>query len=307
MMFKEKEEYCKATFRSGGPYWHAYTSGKESPLIFSQEEDFMFVMNLIAQAASLFQEVRIIAFEVMNNYFHFVVSSERKAILEFWEFIRKRLTRAFPLKNGLRITLKPIGDLVALRNNIVYTNRNGYVADPAHTPFSYPWGTGRYYFLDWPRGKALALPIRLKVVINCFEHFNVLGLQKVPFAVDNPWFQGKCELTTYALDELVGTKLRALYQRKKGRDLFDLQVAFESRKIDVDKVLECYRRYIEFVVEKQPTYKQFVQNMELKMQDPEFLGDTDILLREGTYPFKPQEAYQLVKEQFIDKMPGKRD
>ncbi len=99
----------------------------------------------------------------------------------------------------------------------------------------------------------------------------------------------------------------SLYQRKKGRDLFDLQVAFESRKIDVDKVLECYRRYIEFVVEKQPTYKQFVQNMELKMQDPEFLGDTDILLREGTNPFKPQEAYQLVKEQFIDKMPGKRD
>lgn len=150
-------------------------------------------------------------------------------------------------------------------------------------------------------------PIRLKVEINCFEHFNVLGLQKIPFAVDNPWFHGKCELTTYALDELVGTKLRAIYQRKKGRDLFDLQVALESRKIDVDKVLECYRRYIEFVVEKQPTYKQFVQNMELKMQDPEFLGDTDILLREGTNPFKPQEAYQLVKEQFIDKMPGKRD
>ena len=148
-------------------------------------------------------------------------------------------------------------------------------------------------------------PIRLKVEINCFEHFNVLGLQKVPFAVDNPWFQGKW--TTYALDELVGTKLRALYQRKKGRDLFDLQVALESRKIDVDKVLECYRRYIEFVVEKQPTYKQFVQNMELKMQDPEFLGDTDILLREGTNPFKPHEAYQLVNEQFIDKMPGKRD
>ena len=57
-----------------------------------------------------------------------------------------------------------------------------------------------------------------------------------------------------------------------GRDLLDLQVALNSGKIDVDRVLECYRRYIEFVVEKQPTYKQFVQNMELKMQDPEFLG-----------------------------------
>lgn len=150
-------------------------------------------------------------------------------------------------------------------------------------------------------------PIRLKVEINCYEHFNVLGLQKIPFSVDNPWFTGKCELTTYCLDELVGTKLRALYQRKKGRDLLDLQVALNSGIINVDRVLECYRQYIEFVVEKQPTYKQFVQNMELKMQDPEFLGDSDILLREGAEPFDPATAYNLIKEKFIDKMPGKRD
>lgn len=156
MTFKEKEEYCKATFRSGGPYWHAYTSGKESPLIFSLEEDFVFVMNVIAQAAALFSEVRIIAFEVMNNHFHFVVSADEEAVLTFWGFVRKRLVRSFPLMKGLQITIKPIGDLGALRNNIVYTNRNGYVADSSHTPFSYPWGTGRYYSLDRPRGKTLA-------------------------------------------------------------------------------------------------------------------------------------------------------
>ena len=155
-MFKERERCCEATFLDGEPYWHAYTSGKETPLLFSLEADFVFVMNVIAQAAALFPEVRIIAFEVMNNHFHFVVSSEEKAVLAFWEFISKRLARVFPLKKGLKVTLKPIGDLVALRNNIVYTNRNGYVASPVHTPFSYPWGTGRYYFLDWPRGKALA-------------------------------------------------------------------------------------------------------------------------------------------------------
>lgn len=57
--------------------------------------------------------------------------------------------------------------------------------------------------------------IRLKVEINCFEHFNELGLVKIPFSVDNSWFTGQCELTTYRLNELLGTKLRALYQRKK--------------------------------------------------------------------------------------------
>ena len=153
-IFKERERCCEATFRDGGPYWHAYTSGKETPLLFAREEDLVFVMNVVAQAAALFPEVRIIAFEVMDNHFHFVVSADEKAVLAFWGFVRKRLARSFPLMKGLQIALKPIGDLGALRNNIVYTNRNGYVADSCHTPFSYPWGTGRYYFLDWPKGKS---------------------------------------------------------------------------------------------------------------------------------------------------------
>jgi hypothetical protein len=64
---------------------------------------------------------------------------------------------------------------------------------------------------------------------------------------------------------------------------------------------------MEFVVEKAPTYKQFVQNMELKLQDSEFLDDTDILLRTGADKFEPQRAYDMVKNTFIDKMLGKKD
>lgn len=149
--------------------------------------------------------------------------------------------------------------------------------------------------------------IRLKVEINCTEHFNVLGLLKIPFKVENPWFSGECELTTYSLDELIGTKLRALYQRKKGRDLFDLQLAIKSGLLDVEKVLASYYRYMEFVVGKIPSFKQYVQNMELKIRDPEFLGDTDILLRNGFTKFEPAPAWILVKQMFVDRMPGRRD
>ncbi len=154
--FIEKEKSCEAIFQSGGPYWHAYTSGKDTPLLFARDEELVFVMNVVAHGAALSPDVRIIAFEVMNNHFHFVVSAEEKAILAFWEYVRKRLSRSFPLMKKLQISLKQIEDLGALRNNIVYTNRNGYVADPAFTPFSYPWGTGRYYFLDWPEGESLS-------------------------------------------------------------------------------------------------------------------------------------------------------
>lgn len=153
---------------------------------------------------------------------------------------------------------------------------------------------------------APVVQIRLKVEINCFEHFNVLGLTKYPFSMDNPWFAGSAELTTYHFEELLGTKLRALYQRKKGRDLFDLHCALMKCEVDANKVMECYHKYMEFAVIKTPSYKQFVANMEEKMQDTEFLEDTSALLRPDIQ-FNPHKAYPLVYETFIDKMEGKRD
>ncbi|MGM9777466.1 MAG: nucleotidyl transferase AbiEii/AbiGii toxin family protein [Prevotella sp.] len=148
--------------------------------------------------------------------------------------------------------------------------------------------------------------IRLKVEINCFEHFNVLGHHEVPFSMKNGWFSGEAMLTTYHFEELVGTKVRALYQRKKGRDLFDLYMALTIREPNVEKVLDCYRKYIEFVADKAPSYKEFVQNMVQKMQDEEFLEDVMPLLR-PEIKFAPHKAYSLVYEQLIEKMPGRRD
>ena len=124
--------------------------------------------------------------------------------------------------------------------------------------------------------------------------------------MNNGWFSGEAMLTTYHLEELVGTKVRALYQRKKGRDLFDLYTALTVRNLDVQQVMECYHRYIEFVADRIPSYKEFVQNLELKMQDEEFLEDVAPLLR-PEIQFDPHKAYSLVYEQLIDKMPGRRD
>lgn len=64
--------------------------------------------------------------------------------------------------------------------------------------------------------------LRLKIETNFREHFTVLGYQQFPFEVKSSWFTGSCNITTYRLEELLGTKLRALYQRRKGRDLYDL-------------------------------------------------------------------------------------
>lgn len=108
-------------------------------------------------------------------------------------------------------------------------------------------------------------------------------------------------LTTYHLEELVGTKLRALYQRKKGRDLFDLYTALTRGNLDFEKVLKSYKEYMSFVVDRVPSFKEFVNNMELKMMDDEFLTDVIPLLR-PEIEFDPHEAYIIVKERLIDKL-----
>jgi predicted nucleotidyltransferase component of viral defense system len=87
--------------------------------------------------------------------------------------------------------------------------------------------------------------MRLKIEINTREHFSVLDLVQHRFEVNNGWFIGSAKITTYELDELLGTKLRALYQRKKGRDLFDLWTAAHNAAVNPKRLVECFERYVE--------------------------------------------------------------
>jgi predicted nucleotidyltransferase component of viral defense system len=87
------------------------------------------------------------------------------------------------------------------------------------------------------------LPLKLKVEINSREHFTVLGFDRRQFSVESRWFTGSATILTYQLDELLGTKVRALCQRKKGRDLFDLWKAFALTEINLAHVVGCFIRF----------------------------------------------------------------
>ncbi len=144
--------------------------------------------------------------------------------------------------------------------------------------------------------------LRLKVETNCREHFTVLGYQQFPFEVKSSWFTGACNITTYRIEELLGTKLRALYQRRKGRDLYDMYKALVNQPdLDKEALLKCYHEYMKFAVDKPPIQKMYLQNMEAKMQDPEFLGDIAGLIR-PTENYDQQAAYQMVKSEMLEKI-----
>lgn len=86
--------------------------------------------------------------------------------------------------------------------------------------------------------------LKLKVEINTREHDNFFGLKSYPFAVENDWYSGKTEIVSFEPEELFGTKLRALLQRRKNRDLFDLHHGLDQLALDADKLIACFNHYL---------------------------------------------------------------
>jgi predicted nucleotidyltransferase component of viral defense system len=123
-------------------------------------------------------------------------------------------------------------------------------------------------------------PLRLKVEINTREHFAVDGFKEIPFVVDSRWYNGSCSILSYDLNELLGTKLRALYQRKKGRDLFDLAIALDHKDADPEKIIAAFYAYMQ-LGEHTVTKKQFEDNIAAKLQDNNFASDIGPLLAAG--------------------------
>lgn len=153
--FIESERECETTFQLNGPWWHLFTDGKSTPIVLRTEDDYNFTMNLMARCCYRYGSLNVVAFELMSNHIHIIISGQEHEIEDYFMYFRARLKRylsghGIRLTNGFQMQTKAIHDLKSLRNSIVYTNRNGYVVTPEHTPFSYKWGTGRYYFNHFP-------------------------------------------------------------------------------------------------------------------------------------------------------------
>ena len=145
-------------------------------------------------------------------------------------------------------------------------------------------------------------PIKLKLEINTREHFSVLGFQESLFKSRSSWHSGDVIIRTYKIEELLGTKLRALYQRRKGRDLYDLYMALTTLPtMDVDAILQCFTAYTEHN-QQHISQTLFLKNMEEKIKHKEFQEDTIPLLPRHKKIFNPYEAYEYVREQLIKKL-----
>lgn len=145
----------------------------------------------------------------------------------------------------------------------------------------------------------LAAMATLKVEVNLNEGKPLYELTTVH--IDVPQEDGsllKVPVVSYDLDEMLGTKMRALIQRDHGRDLYDLWRALQTitapsapHTVNPGRVGEAFRYYLkqEGTTCSQDAIGAIVGR---RMQSRKFLGDmSGYLPQGGTYD--PKQAYQV--------------
>ena len=150
--------------------------------------------------------------------------------------------------------------------------------------------------------------IRLKVEINVWEITAYDPPQVLLFRVANPWFSGKTEVPTFSREEMMATKLRALLQRNKGRDLFDLAHALDVfAGLNAARVVECLGLYLKHA-ELRVSRAEAENRMFAKLANPAFLTDMRPLLpadqAEKLNEASTKTAFAKVFSNFIVRLPG---
>ena len=131
--------------------------------------------------------------------------------------------------------------------------------------------------------------MRVKIELNTSERLSARPTVTKAFDIDSPWFSGAANVATYALEELAATKIRALFQRKKGRDLFDLWLAVQQAGASPVEIAACFGHYRP----DEWTAARAVANLEAKLGDQEFTADVERLVADWPDGYTAEAAGQL--------------
>ena len=134
-------------------------------------------------------------------------------------------------------------------------------------------------------------PFHIKVEINTFERSPARPPVSKPYTVNSPWFEGTAAVPTFCLPELIATKVRALYQRSKGRDLFDIWLAVEHLRLDPDETAVCFETYrpVGWTVDRARA------NLERKQADDAFAGDLTQLIAQWPQDYTIEAGCQAAR------------
>ena len=118
---------------------------------------------------------------------------------------------------------------------------------------------------------------KIKIEINTRDRNHVDPLQEKTLSISTNWIEQSASIRTFSLDELIATKIRALYQRRKGRDLFDIWLALENNLINTDHVAHIFEMYRP----ENTSGSQLIDNLQQKLHDYDFCHDCNHLIYGG--------------------------
>jgi len=190
------------------------------------------------------------------------------------------------------------------------------LANVLGTPKSSAWGTLKLAIRNaFQPSRVLRMTYSLPSIIepgrmldivveaNVTERTPHLAVVEIPFSFpfrDKPI---QTRIKGYDIHEMLGTKMRAMFQRKRGRDLFDLYWALTKSPIPVDPsaVIASFQHYLK-QEETTAGRAEFVERLEAHLQDRGFCSDMEPLLRHGIV-YEPQSAGSYVKANLLSLLP----
>lgn len=149
----------------------------------------------------------------------------------------------------------------------------------------------------WRFVSATGIKRKIKLEINTFERSPMLPLTTLPISIETSWFVGHADVPVFQVEELCATKIRALYQRSKGRDLFDMWLALTELSISPNDIVAAFEAYRPAGITRTLAEK----NLQAKLADDDFCHDCDALISGGAarLGYSPQEAGKIILERII--------
>lgn len=133
--------------------------------------------------------------------------------------------------------------------------------------------------------------IRIKIEMNIAETEPHRSRKTIPHTVETSWWSGEADIPTFEPNELLATKLRALYQRSKGRDLFDLWLGLTMLRADPEQIVAGFNHYMRDAAFSFPELRK---NLAAKLASASFRRDLDALTTHIPAEYDPDIAADLV-------------
>lgn len=150
----------------------------------------------------------------------------------------------------------------------------------------------------WKYVSSSGILSRIKIEINTYESFTAFGYIYKDLDIETTYFKRKSKIKTLELEELIASKIRALYQRSKGRDLYDIYLALSNLNIDESKVCKAFDIY----KPDNLTKETLITNIENKLNDYQFINDMNNLIRLDVDDYDAIKAGEIVIERLIQKL-----